>query len=72
MNKHLPLTAEHFHAVDAATCKQTIEESLLEFSICMGGFTLHHGMRYGSPIVIAEHHNQQPGEFSGVWYEERK
>lgn len=74
MTKHLdsPLTVEHFHAVDAATCKQTIEEAQLEFSICMGSFTLHHGTRYGLPIVIAEHHDQKLGELSGVWYDERK
>lgn len=74
MTKHVqkPLSVEHFHAVDAAICKQTIEESELEFSICMGRFTIHHGTRYGNPIVIAEHHDQQAGERSGVWYDESK
>ena len=74
MTKHVhsPLSAEHFHAINAGTCKQTIEESQLEYSVCMGAFTIHHGTRYGSPIVIVEHHNQQAGEFSGVWYDETK
>jgi hypothetical protein len=62
------LSIEHFHAVDAATCKQTIAESQLEYSIDMGIFTVHHGTRCGSPIVIAEHHNQKADELSGIWY----
>jgi hypothetical protein len=65
-----PLTAEHFHAVDAATCKQTMAESHLEYSIDMGGFTLHHGTRNGAPIVIAEHHNQKADELSGIWFDD--
>jgi hypothetical protein len=67
-----PLTAEHFHAVDAATCKQTIDESEIEYSIDMGSFTIHHGAREGAPIVIAEHHKQQPEELSGVWYDDQQ
>lgn len=65
-----PLAAEHFHPVDAATCAQTIAESILDFSVYMGAFTLHHGTRFGSPIVIAEHHNQKADELSGVWYDD--
>jgi hypothetical protein len=65
-----PLTVENFHAVDADTLKQTMAESLLEYSIDMGGFALHHGTRHGAPIVIAEHHNQQADELSGVWFDD--
>lgn len=67
---HDPLTVEHFHAVDADTCKQTMAESQLEYSIDMGGFTLHHGTRYGAPIIIAQHHNQQADELSGIWFDD--
>lgn len=62
------LSTARFYAVDAATCAQTIEESVLHLSICMGRFTVHHGMRHGFPIMIAEHHDQQADELSGVWY----
>ena len=67
---HNPLAVEHFHAVDAATCKQTLAESEIVNSIDMGGFTLHHGARHGAPIVIAEHHEQQADELSGIWYDD--
>lgn len=66
-----PLTAEHFHAVDTSTCKRTIEESKIEYSIDMGSFVVHHGTREGAPIVIAEHKEQQPDELSGVWYDDQ-
>lgn len=69
-SQHNPLLPTYFHAVDAATCAQTIEESDLDFSICMGRFTIHQGRRYGAPIVIAEHHDQKTDELSGVWYDE--
>jgi hypothetical protein len=68
--QHNPLTVEHFHAVDAATCKLTIAESQLEYSIDMGGFTLHHGTRHSAPIIIAEHHKQQADELSGIWFDD--
>lgn len=64
------LTAEHFHAVDIATCKQTLAESVIEYSIDMGGFTVHHGTRSGAPIVVVENSNQQPDQLSAVWYDE--
>lgn len=70
MSKLQPLRAEHFHAVDTETARQTIAESCLDYSIDMGRFTIHHGTRYGMPIVIAEHNNQQTDELSGVWYSE--
>lgn len=66
------LTAEHFHAVDLATCKQTLAESEIEYSVDMGCFTIHHGIRWGAPIVIAEHHDQKTDELSGVWYDEAR
>ncbi len=69
---HNPLTAENFYAVEAAVCKQTIAESQLEYSIYMGAVTVHHGTRYGSPIVIVEHHDQQADELSGIWFDERQ
>jgi hypothetical protein len=67
---HNPLLARHFHAVDADTCKQTIAESKLDYSIDMGTFTVHHGTRDSAPIVIAEHHTQKADELSGVWFDE--
>jgi hypothetical protein len=69
---HNPLSVEHFHAVDAATCKQTMAESHLEYSIDMGGFTLHHGTRFSAPIIIAEHHSQKADELSGIWFDDNK
>lgn len=65
-----PVSIEQFHAVNAATCRQTITESQIEHSIDMGSFTIHHGIRDGLPIVIAEHHNQKTDELSGVWYDD--
>lgn len=67
---HNQLSIEHFHAVDANTCKQTMAESQLEYSIDMGGFTVHHGTRHGTPIIISEHHNQEADELSGIWYDD--
>lgn len=67
---HNPLTAENFHAVDAATCKQTMAESHLDYSIEMGTFTVHHGSRHGAPIIITEHHNQEADELSGIWFDD--
>jgi hypothetical protein len=61
-------THEDFYALDADTTKQTIEESNIALSVDMGAFTVHHGTRYGRPIVIAEHHNQKADELSAVWY----
>ena len=67
---HNPLTAEHLYSVDAAVCRQTLAESDIEYSFDMGCFTIHHGMRYGAPIVIAELHNQNANELSAVWYDD--
>ena len=66
----LLLIAEHFYAVTADICNQTIAESKLDYSIDMGAFTVHHGTRNGAPIVIAEHHSQTDGELSGVWFDD--
>jgi len=66
-----PFTVEHFHAVDVATCKQTLAESVIKYSIEMGsGFTVHHGTRDGAPIIIAEHHDQKGDELSAIWYDD--
>jgi hypothetical protein len=67
---HDPLNIEHFHAVTAVTCKLTILESQLNHSLDMGRFTLHHGTRNGAPIVIAEHHDQNADELSGIWFDD--
>ena len=69
MNCKYPLP-EGFHAADATVTRQTISESILEYSIDCGSFTIHHGKRDGLPIVIAEHHNQKAEELSGIWYSE--
>lgn len=68
MSKRDFLAVEHFHAVDAETVRQTIAESQLEYSIDMGAFTVHHGTRDCAPIIIIEHHDQQPDQLSGVWF----
>jgi hypothetical protein len=67
---HNPLTVENFHSVNADTIKETMAESQLEYSIEMGAFTVHHGTRHGSPIIIAEHHNQKADELSGIWFDD--
>jgi hypothetical protein len=64
------LTVEHFHAVDAATCQQTLVESAIEYSIDMGSFTVHHGTRGGAQVVVVEHNDQQPDQLSAIWYDE--
>ena len=61
------MNASHFHAVSTEVVRQTMAESELTYSIDMGAFTIHHGYRDGTPIIIAEHHNQQAGELSGIW-----
>jgi len=63
-----PPNPEDFYALDAKMVKQTISESVLQSSIDMGAFTVHHGTRFGQPIVIAEHHDQKSDELSAVWY----
>jgi hypothetical protein len=70
MRTYNPLSVENFHAVDTDTCRQTMAESQLEYSIEMGGFTIHHGTRHGVPIIIAEHHTQQADELSGIWFDD--
>lgn len=65
-----PLNIEHFHTVDAAICKQTMAESVIDHSIDLGRFTIHHGTREGAPIIIAEHRNQQADELSAIWYDD--
>ncbi|HZG20590.1 MAG TPA: hypothetical protein VE092_11285 [Herbaspirillum sp.] len=61
------MNAESFYAVDADVVRQTEAESELIYSINMGAFTIHHGYRDGVPITIAEHHNQQASQLSGIW-----
>lgn len=70
MSQFHTLAAEHFYAIDAETTRQTIAESRINYSTDMGRFTIHHGERYGLPIVIVEHHDQQPDELSGIWFNE--
>jgi hypothetical protein len=60
--------AEHFHAVDTETVRQTIAESRIEYSIDMGKFTVYHGTRFSAPIVIVEHHDQQTNQLSAIWF----
>lgn len=67
---HNSLGLAQFHVVNVAVCRQTIAESKIDYSIDMGRFTIHHGVRDGSPIIIAEHHNQKADELSGVWYDD--
>lgn len=62
------MNASHFHAVSAEVVRQTVSESELTYSIDMGAFTIHHGHRDGTPIIIAEHHDQQASELSGIWF----
>jgi hypothetical protein len=73
MNMHSPLSAEHLHiVVDAATLRQTMAESQIEYSIDMGGFSLHHGTRFGALIVIAENHSQAADALHGVWFDDNQ
>ncbi|MHA4870069.1 hypothetical protein ACXZ1M_20475 [Duganella sp. PWIR1] len=72
MHTHSLLSAQHFHAVDTATLRQTLAESQLEYSIDMGGFTVHHGTRYGAPIVIAENHGDVADALHGVWFDDNQ
>jgi hypothetical protein len=66
-----PTALAHFHCTDAATTQQTITESKITHSIDLGrGFTVHHGIRDGLPIVIAECQDQMPDELSAVWFDE--
>jgi hypothetical protein len=65
-----PLSIEHLSVVDAAICKQTLAESVIDYSIEMGHVTVHHGCREGAPIVVVEHHDQQPDQLSAVWYDD--
>lgn len=67
-----PLSVEHFHAVNAATLQQTLAESQLEYSIDMGGFSLHHGLHFGALIVIAENHSQAADALHGIWYDDNQ
>lgn len=69
-HQHSPLTVEHFHAVDAATCQQTLAESVIKYSIDMGSFTVHHGTRDGAQVVVVEHNDQQPDQLSAIWYDD--
>jgi hypothetical protein len=69
-HEHNLLAVEQFHAVDAATCAQTLAESIVEYSIDMGSFTVHHGTRDGIQIVVVAHHDQQPDQLSAVWYDD--
>ena len=71
-HQYSPLSAEHFHAVDAQTVRQTIAESDLECPIDMGAFTVYHGTRYGAPIVIVEHHHQRANGLSAVWFNDNE
>ena len=64
------MAAKNFYAVSIETLHRTIEESEIDYSIDMGSFIVHHGTRDNTPIVIAEHKNQQANELSGVWFAE--
>lgn len=66
-----PLSAEHFHAVDVATLRQTMAESQIEYSIDMKGLTIHHGTRSGAPIVIVENHSQVVDALHGIWFDDK-
>lgn len=67
---HSLLAAEYFYAVDIATSQQTLAESVITYSIDMGGFTVHHGTRDGAQIVVVEHNDRRPEQLSAVWYNE--
>lgn len=72
--KHIPSTVSmhNFYPADAKTVEQTLQESLIYHCIDMGGFTVYHGTRDGSEIVIVEHHNQKPDELSAIWFDENE
>lgn len=64
-----PMLIEHFYCVDSEVAQQTIRESAIAHSIDMGLFSIHHGSRYGSPIVIVERHDQATDELSAIWFD---
>ena len=66
------LSKNKCHVVDAEIVRQTIQESKIEHSIDMGAFTIHHGTRDGSEIVIAEHYDQQADELSAIWFNDNE
>lgn len=70
-NHHAPLSLKHFHAVDAATVRQTLAESEITHSIALADrIVTHHGSRFGMPIAIVEIIDQRTDELSAVWYDE--
>jgi hypothetical protein len=66
---HCLMAFKHFYCVGKDVTRQTLQESKIDHSIDMGLFSIHHGSRYGSPIVIVERHQQGPGELSAVWFD---
>jgi hypothetical protein len=67
-----PLVAYHCHPVDHATVRATLAEpeTTISHSRNMGAFTIHHGHRFGAPIVIVENHGDGPSDESAIWYDE--
>lgn len=59
-----------FYAVNREVLLQTLEESKLEYSIDMGTFCIHHGVRYRKAIVIVENYDKTPDALSGIWFNE--
>jgi hypothetical protein len=45
-------------------------ETTISHSRNMGAFTIHHGHRFGAPIVIVENHGDGPSDESAIWYDE--
>jgi hypothetical protein len=65
-----PMIAGHFSGIDRPTVQKTINESEINFRDDLGGFTVHHGHRFGAPIVIVENHSHEADSLSAVWYDE--
>jgi hypothetical protein len=62
------MAAEHLHGVTSDVLKQTLEESQIEHTFDFDAFTIYHGTRYGSPIVIAQPNDENC--LGAVWYDE--
>jgi hypothetical protein len=65
-----PLAAHHLHKVTREQVWQTFDESRITWTENPGTFFVHHGFRFGAPIVIVEPQGVEPDAICLVWYDE--
>ena len=63
-----PLAAEHLHRVNRTVIEQTFTEAEIVHSFVFAAFSIHHGVRYGAPIVIVEPTDKSAA--GAIWYDE--